>query len=148
MGLDMYLTKEYYIASKYEHREVKAVVDVSVNGVKLDIDVSKLDRITTEVMCWRKANQIHGWFVKNIQDNNDDCERYEVTQEQLLILRDVCLKALETKDPSLLPPMEGFFFGSNEITQWYWQDLRETVDALENLETDTFEITYYYRSSW
>ncbi len=28
---------------------------------------------------WRKANQIHGWFVEHVQYGEDDCGMYEVT---------------------------------------------------------------------
>ena len=41
---------------------------------------------------WRKANQIHNWFVENVQDGNDDCNCYEVTKEQLEELLEVCIK--------------------------------------------------------
>lgn len=44
---------------------------------------------------WRKANQIHGWFVDNVQDGEDDCGMYEVTEDQLIELRDVCIDVLE-----------------------------------------------------
>ena len=37
-----------------------------------------------EVGYWRKANQIHKWFVDNVQDGVDDCGEYKVTKEQLI----------------------------------------------------------------
>ena len=52
-----------------------------------------------EVGYWRKANEIHDWFVNNIQDGVDDCDYHrEVTKEDLEKLRDTCKKVLsETK---------------------------------------------------
>lgn len=47
-------------------------------------------RIYKEVACWRKANAIHKWFVDNIQDGNDDCGVYEVSEEQLRELLELC----------------------------------------------------------
>ena len=48
-------------------------------------------RITEQVGYWRKANQIHNWFVKNIQDGVDDCNYHrEVTEEDLNELLDIC----------------------------------------------------------
>ncbi|MGI1661367.1 hypothetical protein ACRDNQ_03915 [Palleronia sp. KMU-117] len=32
---------------------------------------------------WRKANQIHGWFVRNAQGGKDDCREYPVSRDQL-----------------------------------------------------------------
>lgn len=39
---------------------------------------------------WRKANQIHTWFVNNVQDGNDDCDVYEVSKLELETLLDLC----------------------------------------------------------
>ena len=39
---------------------------------------------------WRKANQIHNWFVKNVQHGEDDCGAYEVTEAQLGKLLQIC----------------------------------------------------------
>lgn len=46
--------------------------------------------IFTEVAYWRKANQIHNWFVNNIQDGTDDCGSYEVTKADIIILLALC----------------------------------------------------------
>ena len=46
--------------------------------------------IFTEVAYWRKANQIHNWFVGNIQDGIDDCGSYEVTKADIIILLALC----------------------------------------------------------
>ena len=39
---------------------------------------------------WRKANQVHKWFVDNVQDGDDDCGTYPVTREQLEELLEKC----------------------------------------------------------
>jgi hypothetical protein len=52
-------------------------------------------RIHEQVGYWRKANQIHNWFVKNIQDGVDDCNYHrEVTEEDLNELLDICKRVL------------------------------------------------------
>lgn len=48
-----------------------------------------------DVAYWRKANAIHRWFVKNVQDGEDDCGKYHVTRKQLEELRDCCMKVIE-----------------------------------------------------
>lgn len=45
---------------------------------------------------WRKANEIHRWFVENVQSGNDDCGTYEVSVEQLGELRDAVDKVLNS----------------------------------------------------
>lgn len=52
-------------------------------------------RIIEEVGYWRKANQIHNWFVENVQDGVDDCSYHnEVTEEDLLDLLNICNRVL------------------------------------------------------
>lgn len=45
-----------------------------------------------QLVSWRKANQIHNWFVENVQNGQDDCGCYEVTKEQLETLIELCMK--------------------------------------------------------
>ena len=46
----------------------------------------------------------------------------------------------------LLPPTEGFFFGSYAIGEWYLEDLKETVDQLEgNIDENDW---YTYTASY
>lgn len=52
-------------------------------------------RIMEQVGYWRKANEIHNWFVENVQEGIDDCCYHnEVTKEVLEELLDVCNKVL------------------------------------------------------
>lgn len=53
------------------------------------------ERIMEEVGYWRKANQIHNFFVENVQDGEDDCSYHnECTKEILEDLLDRCYKVL------------------------------------------------------
>ena len=47
-------------------------------------------RLFEGVGYWRKANEIHNWFVKNVQDSEDDCGMYEVSEDKLVELLNVC----------------------------------------------------------
>lgn len=48
-------------------------------------------RIIKDIGYWRKANQIHDWFVNHVQDGEDDCHYHnEVTKEILEELLDTC----------------------------------------------------------
>ena len=44
----------------------------------------------------------------------------------------------------LLPPIEGFFFGSTEIGPWYVDDLKDTVKMID----DELSIDADYRKHW
>jgi len=120
---------------------------------------SKMDHVATDiygatidVVCayWRKANAIHGWFVKNVQKGVDDCDNYYVGIDQLKELKSLCQKTLEEKNPSLLPPTEGFFFGGTDIDQWYWEEITNTIAQLDRIFNlpDIDELGFSYHSSW
>lgn len=100
---------------------------------------------------WRKANQIHGWFVKNVQNNNDDCGLYEVSIDQIKKLRDEVNFTMATKNTAGLPPTEGFFFGSSAVDAWYWEDVADTQRYLKEMIEDyeaNPQTKFYYTSSW
>lgn len=155
MGLDMYLTKETYV-KRWDHQTDEERHEVSVKRggeIHPTIQTNRISGVVEEVMYWRKANAIHGWFVDNCQDGIDQCQRAHVSVEQLKELRDLCQKVILEKKPELLPPREGFFFGSNTADDWYYSDLAETVAELDKElngknEEDLWSVDYYYRSSW
>lgn len=168
MDLDMYLTKRLYIGAHYEHNNVKCNVEVERKG-----KVSKIEEPIQELIIpvgyWRKANAIHNWFVKNVQEGTDDCKEYEVQSEDLLKLRDACKEVLihhaieegllngDAKEVAekILPTAEGFFFGGTDYDEWYVDGLKETVTIIDKAlnqmaidESNGFYISFYYQSSW
>lgn len=55
------------------------------------------DEIMEQVGYWRKANQIHLWFVNHVQNGEDDCNYHnECTKEILEELLNTCRKVLES----------------------------------------------------
>jgi len=145
MGLDMYLNKKHLL--KPDNKGTIEINSYNSNYVNttMKVDLSNVTEVTERVGYWRKANQIHNWFVEQVQGGVDDCKEYQVSYEQLMKLKEVCLKAIETKNYRLLPPTAGFFFGSTDIDEYYWNDLKDTVEMLSSLKPDGF---YYYQSSW
>lgn len=111
--------------------------------------------VKEEVMYWRKANHIHDWFVRNVQDNEDNCEYYPVSREDVEVLLDSCLEVLEYDEDesvaeALLPTTSGFFFGSTDYDEWYYSDTKETANKMQELLNNfDFENNYLvYSSSW
>lgn len=145
MGLDMYLTKKTYIGAQYEHRNVTGKIEISIDGKPVNIDLSNVSEIIEQVGYWRKANQIHKWFVDTVQDGKDNCQNSEVTFEDLMELKKLCEEVLKTKNPNKLPPSSRFFFGSTDINEYYFKDLEDTIKIISALDPDG---EYYYRASW
>ena len=106
--------------------------------------------VSVNVAYWRKSNQIHNWFVINVQRGEDDCGEYYVSREKIKELVNTCTLAITNKDPNLLPPREGFFFGSTDVDEYYWYDLMNTIEQLSPIVSrpDFEKLSFYYQSSW
>jgi len=157
MGLDMYLSKKTFLGGNYEHRKVKVNLEVYKEDkkAKTGVDSSKVTSIEEEVFSWRKANAIHQWFVDKCQDGRDECQEAHVTLEDLTELRDICKQIIDDNNlaEELLPTSSGFFFGSTEYDEWYFKNIKETYEMLDELiyshnEASGFYVDYYYSSSW
>lgn len=97
---------------------------------------------------WRKANAIHGWFVRNVQGGNDNCDEYEVSAEQLRQLRKDCQEALDKGGVTdSLKPVEGFLFGSDD-TQGMLDDCEVTIKQIDEVLKKYPDWVYTYQSSW
>lgn len=148
MGLDMYLSAKRYIWFN-EQTTKNSIKALDIPG----IDTLDPKEISCSAVYWRKANQIHRWFVVNVQNLKDECEEYDVSLDQLKSLLADCQAAKANPDQAaeILPPYPGFFFGSTAIDEFYWQDIDETISELEKIINNPafqegWEFTY--RSSW
>ena len=150
MGLDMYLNKRTYV-QQWEHQkpEEKYNVEVTKGGESANINPKKVKYIIEEAGYWRKQNQIHRWFVENIQNGTDDCGEYYVSKDALASLLELCekVKADNALADELLPGASGFFFGGTDYDEWYFNGIDNTIEILkEALEDENGE--YLYSSSW
>lgn len=119
----------------------------------------------TEVAYWRKANQIHGFFVDNFMGGKDECRPSSVvTLDDLLDLRSLCQAILRNNtedDPNvpysewqdtaatILPTRSGCFFGDTTYGENYLYDMENTIKQINEIEASHEEShTYYYESSW
>ncbi len=143
MGLDMYLSGYKYLWRDDDTRQ----------KVKKQLKSSYDPKyVVLELMYWRKANAIHKWFVDNVQEGEDDCKERLVSIDDLKQLLSVVNSVLQDTSlaEQLLPPVGGFFFGSTAVDEWYWKDLENTRDRLNELlsSPDIEELDIYYQSSW
>ena len=145
MGLDMYLNAKRFLW----HNESELADKLSENFPELG--EARVKEVIAQAIYWRKSNAIHKWFVDNVQDGEDDCGNYEVSREQLAELLAVIEEVLadKKKAATLLPPQAGFFFGSTDVDDWYWEDLKQTKDKLEKLLAHEMPGWWFeYHSSW
>lgn len=99
---------------------------------------------------WRKQNAIHKWFVENVQDGVDECDPFLCHPEMLADLMERCVKVKENPDlaDELLPTQGGFFFGTLEYDEWYFEGIDETITFLEKTLAEAQGMDVYYQSSW
>ena len=96
---------------------------------------------------FRKVNFVYHYFSPKLED-----EACFVTREDLEDLIDRCDRVLENHSlaEDLLPTQDGFFFGSTDYNQWYFEDVKDCKRQMKKLlrgfneETDVI----YVIMSW
>ena len=167
MGLDMHLEKRKTGVSYKKDKPFNIKVSIGDDSSYQELITHEIDLMIGN-MRWRKANQIHGWFVDKIQGGEDNCGIYGVSKENLEELLELVDSILDVKNNDILaakklaleklPPTEGFFFGDSQINDYYWLNLEETSEGLKKLletninieiNNEGFLYDYYqYSSSW
>ena len=169
MGLDMYLEirKNEYRSKYHQDAGSDLVLEYPKDITEFIPDLTdlRISRQTNyEVGYWRKANQIHNWFIQNCANRDeydnpiDDCRPIEITVDKLEELLDTCKKVLADHSlaGSLLPTTDGFFFGSTEYDDYYFGEIEQTVEIIEpvlkfakhKLEIKDYAWEVYYQASW
>ena len=103
---------------------------------------------------FRKFNALHSYIVKTFADGIDNCQDiilYKEDVEQIKKVLDNVLKAnTEEKAKDILPTQSGFFFGSTDYDEFYFEDVKDAADLMQNL-LDNFDFEKYqviYEASW
>jgi len=146
----MYLEKRTYVKQwSFQKPEEQYNVEVTKGGEPTNIKPERVTHIVEEIGYWRKQNQIHQWFVENVQNGVDNCGEYCVSKVQLEDLLEICKKILNDNSlaEELLPTTSGFFFGGTEYDEWYFDGIKNTIEILEEALSDNSG-DYYYSSSW
>jgi len=141
MGLDSYLYRTSYESGHKKGDRYQRLLKV-LDATKVVSDEGAII-VRVTVAYWRKANQIHKWFVDKCQGGVDDCRYAEISRKTLVELRDLCQSLIAEKDADRadekLPPQAGFFFGSTEVDDYYWEDLELTLKQLNRVLEHTPE---------
>ena len=154
MGLDMYLEADVSICEYEKSPQATALreaVKQNFEGLYNPNNSFIGGKVTIPLAYWRKSNQIHAWFVKNVQEGVDECERSYVEREKLEALLAACkqVQANHSHADEILPTREGFFFGDTSYSEYYYGDIDRTVKMLERiLEHLPKDADVYYHSSW
>lgn len=155
MGLDQYLYAKNYLSpmtwrGEDSNKQFHSVVEAIGATDFMDKDIPSVQCLV-KVGYWRKCNQIHQWFVNTCQDGKDDCREAYVSRERLEELLNLCTTVIADNSlaTELLPTGSGFFFGSTDYDEWYFNDLKMTVEIINNvLKNVPSDWDFAYGSSW
>lgn len=161
MGLDMYLyLKKHEYKSEYNGG---CTYPDELASFQIDIEKHNFKSMSVDTRCqigyWRKANFIHKWIVDNCADGVDECQEIHLGRVDLRKLLDICEEVVKNpnKASELLPTASGFFFGSTNYDDWYFEDLKYTIDLIkkvfdffENIKSNNnyAEYSVCYEASW
>lgn len=86
-----------------------------------------------EVAYFRKVNFLLPFF-----EYGENCSRLEIYEYKIDELLDKCKQVLEDHSlaETLLPTQDGFFFGSIEYDDWYFDDVKEVYDKFSEIAED------------
>lgn len=125
MGLDMYLSARVSSYKGFDPDGQKAHAPFAAAAEQLGLPklCDNLDSITIEreVGYWRKANQIHKWFVDTVQGGRDECQESSVSLEQLQDLHRRCVAVRDGTKLEVGMVKNG----------WKWEPGKEKVTIVE-----------------
>ena len=169
MGLDMnlYIRKNEYCSKYYKEEGSDLKLEFPKEASRFFPNLTNLviSRTTDyTVGYWRKANAIHNWILENcaardeLDEPIDDCRPIEIPVEKLEELFITCKKVLKDQSlaKELLPTADGFFFGSIEYDEDYFDAIEDTIDIIEpvikfirhNIENNDKSWDIIYEASW
>jgi hypothetical protein len=161
MGLDMYLTGKRYMSTWIDEQDTERQSAIQILFPELanmqnQFDGPVVKEVRIEAGYWRKANAVHDWFVKNVQDGEDQCRPHPVSREKLAELKVQCARAIaargrdfeEETSEDILPTASGFFFGTTEYDDWYYDYLAHTIEIVDRCLALPDSWDFEYCSSW
>lgn len=125
-----------------------------------------------EVAYWRKANAIHAWFERRLCRGGEikNCKFYKVSKPAIKALLADCVAVQDILDRcktyydghrnkiyvkpvgimDILPPKLGFFFGTDDIDEYYYESIVYTKEVCYKLllQDDFKSSTLEYHAWW
>lgn len=100
------------------------------------------------IVQWRKANAVHRWFLNRLgldENFNIGHDTPEFGMDVLEELKSDCEAALNNDPVALqkLEPMGGFFFGSRDRDAMWEDDLKFTINKIDDLRHKNINVFKY-----
>lgn len=116
--------------------------------IKVYLENENKDNSNFKDYWFRKVNCLQGYMEDKY--SIDNCQEKVISIHDIIRLKVITTTILHNKDniglaKQLLPTYQGFFFGSYNYDDWYYEDIREINQVTDEiLQTKNIEkITYY-----
>ncbi|MDT2914439.1 hypothetical protein [Lactococcus lactis] len=140
MGLDQYFEIQKKRSEKELEEEIRRIF---IDEQPSDQEIENMLYFTSELAYFRKFNALQNYFEKKF--NLDNCEKVimeDYIYEDLLDRTTKVLNAHQQKTQTeaeeiaikLLPNTEGFFYGSQEYDEYYYEDVEKLIDDLQRMK--------------
>lgn len=101
---------------------------------------------------FRKVNALQGYFEDNFEEIQNG-EEFYFDEEHILKLKKVTDWILKNKDDKdyiskYLPPADGFFYGSSDVDEWYFQDVEHINKVMREIMSTPNRVSYKYWAWW
>ena len=103
----------------------------------MGLDISFYKRTkeeTEEIGYFRKVNFLIPFFEERTGEEIENCELVYITEEDIEELIRRCKEVLDNHEEAniLLPTTTGFFYGSDEYDEYYFDNVQEVLDYCQN----------------
>lgn len=105
----------------------------------LDIFIDKVK--STNIAYFRKINFLVDYFENYVEYEIENLRYVDIDEESVIELINRCQQVLEDHSlaKDLLPTKEGFYFGSTEYDEYYFEDVEEVLNTMTNTILPEFE---------
>ena len=134
-----------YVRYEFERRQLK---ECAIERVEYCVNEILESFVSGEDMYYRKVNFLYAYFADRLEKEQcivtlDDCKKIIKYAETILETRDTNIAE------KLLPTQSGFFFGSTEYDDYYFEDVRDVLEKfseyIDDWTDDTIGWVYF---SW
>ncbi len=152
MSLDCYLQRQFDLS------DVNGFIDITAEGERVPINVSKVTNIIEQVGEWHKAYHIHDWIIKHIEKSGTrpgskyvDVNVWWLNIYDLMPLLNKCKEVVDKVEISIALPECGHLIQNPEVVKkilpipeeqlgisgreydyWYLRDCRDTIKFIKS----------------
>lgn len=140
MGLDIYIdvanreTRDEVITKNQEiHKRNDKAFEERGDNAEFE---PTIDIPSTQEYYFRKFNALVDWVEKNV-GALDNCKDLELNEDNIKSLQATLNNLTPQNCANEFPTRSGFFFGSQDYDEWYWEDIKTAKKMCNDILAQT-----------